>query len=101
MITTEEILRILRSEEIPEEERDNLENLLLERANEALEGYSKDKTAFVQIVTDVKDMVDFIDIFEKMKETGSTDIESLVQSVISDRIEEISGVDSWSECDIK
>ena len=100
MITTEEILRILECEEIPDGERDKLETLLLIRADEALEKYAYGKKACINIVTSVTDIIDFCEVYDKMKETGSTDIESIIQDIVRDKVEEISGTNSWFECDI-
>lgn len=69
MITTKEIIHILENEEIPDEERDNLELMLQERAEELLQEYSEGKTVVIRIATGIKDLVDCIDLSEKMRET--------------------------------
>ena len=100
MITTNEIIRILECEEIPDEERDNLEVMLQERAEEALKAFSKGKAVVVKMVTEIDSLIDCIDLSEKMRETNSDNIPELVDQLISDRIKDLSGVAGWSEYEI-
>lgn len=100
MITTKEIIRILETEELPDEERDSLEVLLQERAEEELKKFSEGKTVVVKMATEVESLVDFIDLSEKMRETGSDDVETLIKDLLRDRLSDMSGVTGWSEYDI-
>lgn len=99
MITTKEILHVLNNEEIPEEEREHLEILLQERADNALSNY--DKTVSVHLVTSIKDMVDFVDLSDKMLETGSDNIDDLVHDIVKDKIQDLIGSTGWSEINIE
>lgn len=101
MITTKEIIHILENEEIPDEERDNLELLLQERAEELLKEYSKGKTVVIRIATGIDDLVDCIDFSEKMRETGSDDISELIDSLVHDKVSDLTGVSGWSEYEIE
>lgn len=100
MITTEEIIRILENEELPEEERDILETLLQDRAEEALREFSKNKKVSVKMITEIDELVDCIDLSEKMRETGSTDIESLIRDLVEDKVQDISGPAGLCEYEI-
>lgn len=100
MITTKEIIRILENEQLPEEERDNLEILLQERAEQILKEFSKNKKVSVKMVVDVEELVDCIDLSEKMRETGSTDAETLIRDIIEDRVQDLSGAAGWCEYEI-
>lgn len=101
MITTKEIIHILENEEIPDEERDNLELLLQERAEELLKEYSKGKTVVIRIATGIDDLVDCIDLSEKMRETGSDNISELIDSLVHDKVSDLTGVSGWSEYEIE
>lgn len=101
MITTREIIRILEHEELPDEERDNLEILLQERAQEALEKYAKGKTVVIRLATDIESLVDYIDLSEKMRDADSDDIEELVSELIDEKVEELSGPNGWREHEIE
>lgn len=99
MITTKEIIRILEHEEIPDGERDNLEALLQDRAEEALSHYKK--RVIVKLVTEVSDLVDSIDLSEKMRDTGSDNMDTLITDIVHEKIEELAGANGWSEIDIE
>lgn len=100
MITTKEIIHILEHEELSDEERDNLEVLLQERAEEELKKFSEGKTVVIRLATVISDLVDFIDLSEKMRETESDNIPELINSLVHDKIKDISGVTGWSEYEI-
>ena len=100
MITTEEIIRILENEQLPEVERDNLEILLQERAEQALKEFSKDKKVSVKMVTDIEELIDYVDLSEKMRETGSTDVESLMRDIVEDKVQDLSGPAGWCKYEI-
>lgn len=99
MITTKEIVRILEYEDIPDEERDNLEFLLQDRAKEALSQYKK--RVMIQLVTEVSNLVDSIDLSEKIRDTESEDMDTLITDIIHEKIEELAGTNSWSEITIE
>lgn len=100
-MTTREIIKILENEELPGEERDNLEFLLQERAEELLNQFSEGKTVVIKIATGIKDLVDCIDLSEKMRETGSDDISELIKDLIHDKVSDFTGITGWSEYDIE
>ena len=100
MITTEEVIRILENEDLPDGERDNLEVLLQERAEESLKEFSKGKKVCVKMTTDIEELIDCIDLSEKMRETGSTDVESLINDLVEDRVQDLCGPAGWRQYEI-
>lgn len=101
MIATDEVIRILEHEEIPEEEQEHLENLLQERAEEALKEYSKNRGVVITVSTGIEELVDSIDLSEKMREVGSSaDIGSLIHELIVEKAQELAGLNGYVECNI-
>ena len=97
MITTEEIVHILRNEDIPDEQKEILEILLQERAEESLKKYSEGKTLSVIIDTNIEQFIDYLDLSEKMRDTQSTNIDNLIDELISEKIHDMFG--NTGRCD--
>lgn len=89
MITTKEIIRILRNNEVSEDEQDRLELILQERAEELLEKFSKGKAVVIRAVVGVDELIDCIDLAERMKEADTDDVAKLIPDAIEHQVNEL------------
>lgn len=100
-MTFEEMLYILNTEELSDRERSNLELLLQGKSEEALKEFSKNKEVHIKLVFNIDDLIDGVDISERMMETGSTNVESLALSILEERIQDLPDTPGNVEYEIK
>lgn len=92
-MTIEQIVDVLELEEIPDSERVGLETLLEHRCTEALKKLSKVVSA--SFTANVKSVIDPIELYDKVRDTGSGDIEKMVLEILNEKFHDVFGANGF------